>query len=211
MPEYDVELEVTYKTDLTLTVSLSGWTYGATANTPTVSGNEGSGTVTYNYKKKDAGDETYSADVPTDVGTYTIRATVAETDDYADGVATADFTIAAALIEAGSVAGGIGTMQYSLDGTTWSTDIPTGTDEGDYTVYYKVVGDDNHNDVAAQSFKVTIGAALDIALTSTDGKTWTLASMPYYDVLRRRAGGRVLSCSHTDHRTYKYWRSICHG
>ena len=37
MPEYDVELEVTYKTDLTLTVSLSGWTYGATANTPTAS------------------------------------------------------------------------------------------------------------------------------------------------------------------------------
>ena len=133
MPEYDVELEVTYKTDLTLTVSLSGWTYGATANTPTVSGNEGSGTVTYNYKKKDAGDETYSADVPTDAGTYTIRATVAETDDYADGVATADFTIAAAdiaatditaptantlnftgqaqaLIVAGSVVGGIGTI-----------------------------------------------------------------------------------------------------
>ena len=205
MPEYDVELEVTYKTDLTLTVSLSGWTYGATANTPTVSGNEGSGTVTYNYKKKDAGDETYSADVPTDAGTYTIRATVAETDDYADGVATADFTIAAAdiaaaditaptantlnftglaqaLIEAGSVAGGIGTMQYSLDGTTWSTDIPTGTDEGTYTVHYKVVGDGNHNDVAEATIEVTIGAALDIDLTSTDGKTWTLASMPYYDV-----------------------------
>ena len=205
MPEYDVELEVTYKTDLTLTVSLSGWTYGGTANTPTVTGNEGSGTVTYNYKKKDADNETYSADVPTDAGTYTIRATVAETDDYADGVVTADFTIAAAdiaatditaptantlnftglaqeLIVAGSVAGGIGTMQYSLDGTNWNTDIPTGTDEGDYTVYYKVVGDDNHNDVAAQSFKVTIGAALDIDLTSTDGKVWTLATTPYYDV-----------------------------
>jgi len=205
MPEYDVELEVTYKTDLTLTVSLSGWTYGATANTPTVTGNTGNGAVTYNYKKKDADDETYSADVPTDAGTYTIRATVAETDDYADGVATANFTIAAAdiaatditaptantlyftgqaqaLIVAGSVAGGIGTMQYSLDGTNWSTDIPTGTDEGDYTVYYKVVGDGNHNDVAAQSFKVTIGEALDIDLTSTDGKTWTLASTPYYDV-----------------------------
>ena len=205
MPGYDVELEVTYKTDLTLNVSLSGWTYGATANTPTVTGNEGSGTVTYNYKKKDADDETYSADVPTDAGTYTIRATVAETDDYADGVATADFTIAAAdiaatditaptantlnftglaqeLIVAGSVAGGIGTMKYSLDGTTWSTDIPTGTDEGTYTVHYKVVGDGNHNDVAEATIDVTIGAALDIDLTSTDGKTWTLASMPYYDV-----------------------------
>ena len=115
---------------------------------------------------------------------FTIAAAdIATTDIKAPTANTLNFTgQAQALIVAGSVAGGIGTMQYSLDGTTWSTDIPTGTDEGDYTVYYKVVGDDNHNDVAAQSFKVTIGAALDIALTSTDGKTWTLASMPYYDV-----------------------------
>ena len=121
-------------------------------------------------------------------GTVSAKFTIAAADIAADDITaptanTLNFTgLAQELIVAGSVAGGIGTMQYSLDGTTWSTDIPTGTDEGDYTVYYKVVGDDNHNDVAAQSFKVTIGAALDIDLTSTDGKTWTLASMPYYDV-----------------------------
>ena len=133
MPEYDVELEVTYKTDLTLSVSITDWTYGGTAATPSVTGNTGNGAVTYEYKLKSAADNTYSADVPTDAGTYTIRATVAETDDYADGVATADFTIAAAdiaatditaptantlnftgqaqaLIVAGSVVGGIGTI-----------------------------------------------------------------------------------------------------
>ena len=95
-PEYDVELEVVYKTDLTLTVSIEGWTYGGTAATPSVTGNTGSGTVTYAYKLKSAGDDAYSATVPTDAGEYTVRATVAETDDYADGVATADFTIAKA-------------------------------------------------------------------------------------------------------------------
>jgi hypothetical protein len=121
-------------------------------------------------------------------GTVSAKFTIAAADIAAIDITaptanTLNFTgQAQALIEAGSVSGGIGTMQYSLDGTNWSTDIPTGTDEGDYTVYYKVVGDDNHNDVAAQSFKVTIGEALDIDLTSTDGKTWTLASMPYYDV-----------------------------
>ena len=52
MPEYDVELEVVYKTDLTLTVSIEGWTYGGTAATPSVTGNTGSGTVTYAYKQK---------------------------------------------------------------------------------------------------------------------------------------------------------------
>ena len=94
MPEYDVELEVVYKTDLTLTVSIEGWTYGGTAATPSVTGNTSGGAVTYEYKLKSAGDDAYSATVPTDAGEYTIRATVAETDDYADGVAIADFTIA---------------------------------------------------------------------------------------------------------------------
>ena len=44
-----------------------------------------------------------------------------------------------------------GTMHYSLDGEAWSADIPTATDCGKYTVYYKVVGDSNHNDTEAQS------------------------------------------------------------
>ena len=200
MPAYDVELEVTYKTDLTLTLSLTGWTYGAEANTPTLTGNTGNGDVTYSYKVKDADDGTYSATVPTNAGNYTVRAIVAETADYADGTTTADFTIgkatptvtapealtlnftgtAQALVSAGEASAG--TMQYSLDNETWSTDVPTATDEGTYTVYYKVVGNDNYNDVAAASISVTIGAAQPIDLTSTDGKVWTLAAMPAYDV-----------------------------
>ena len=95
MPAFDVELEVVYKTDLTLTVNITGWTSGSTASTPTVEGNEGNGTVTYEYKVKGATDDNYTTDVPTAAGDYTVRATVAETADYADGTATADFTIAA--------------------------------------------------------------------------------------------------------------------
>ena len=90
MPAFDVELEVEYKADLTLTVSIEGWTYGATASVPTVSGNESGGAVTYEYKVKGAADDTYTADVPTAAGDYTVRATVAETDDYADATATAE-------------------------------------------------------------------------------------------------------------------------
>ena len=61
------------------------------------------------------------------------------------------------LVEAGSATGG--TMQYSLDGTTYSAAIPTGTDAGAYTVWYKVTGDANHNDAAPQSVPVTIEKA----------------------------------------------------
>ena len=81
------------KADLDLSVSLEGWAYGAKANTPEVTGNTGKGTVTYIYKAKDADDKNYSDAVPTAAGTYTVKATVAETDNYNAGTATADFTI----------------------------------------------------------------------------------------------------------------------
>ena len=62
-----------------------------------------------------------------------------------------------ALITAGSVAN-YGTMQYSLtENGTYSQDIPTGTDGGTYTVWYRVIGDENHNDTAPASVTVRIG------------------------------------------------------
>lgn len=50
-----------------------------------------------------------------------------------------------------------GTMQYSLtENGTYSQDIPTGTDAGAYTVWYQVIGDENHNDTAPASVAVSI-------------------------------------------------------
>ncbi len=61
------------KASITPAVALTGWTYGATANTPSVSGNIGNGTVTYEYKVKDSADSTYASDVPTTAGEYTVK------------------------------------------------------------------------------------------------------------------------------------------
>ena len=62
-----------------------------------------------------------------------------------------------ALITAGSVTD-YGTMQYSLtENGTYSQDIPVGTDAGTYTVWYRVIGDANHNDTAPASVAVSIG------------------------------------------------------
>ena len=78
-----------------------------------------------------------------------------------------------ALIIAGSVTSG-GTMQYSLtENGTYSQDIPTGTDAGAYTVWYRVIGDANHNDTAPASVAVSIGKK---PLTITGV---TAASKPY--------------------------------
>ena len=51
-----------------------------------------------------------------------------------------------------------GTMQYSLtENGKYSQDIPTGTDAGAYTVWYRVIGDANHKDTAPASVAVRIG------------------------------------------------------
>ena len=61
------------------------------------------------------------------------------------------------LISESHVEGGM--MQYRLDNGAYSPDLPTATNAGIYTVYYKVVGDASHNDVAEKSLKVTIAKA----------------------------------------------------
>ena len=67
-----------------------------------------------------------------------------------------------------------GTMQYSLtENGTYSQDIPTATDAGAYTVWYRVIGDANHNDTAPASVAVRIGKK---PLTITGV---TAASKPY--------------------------------
>ncbi len=76
------------------------------------------------------------------------------------------------LINDDGVADG-GTFEYSLDGTTWSDQLPTAPNAGTYTVYYKIIGDANHNDFtpSPNTISVTINKA---ALTVTaDNKAVT--------------------------------------
>jgi len=62
---------------------------------------------------------------------------------------------AQALVEAGTGEGGEMHYALSADGP-FSTVIPTGTDAGTYTVYYKVIGDANHSDSEVASLSVTL-------------------------------------------------------
>ena len=62
------------------------------------------------------------------------------------------------LVTAGTVTG-TGTLEYSLDNSTWSTELPTGTDAGDYTVYYRVRYGTSYYVPLYNGISVTIGAA----------------------------------------------------
>ena len=77
-----------------LAVSITGWTYGDNANTPTVSGNLGNGAETITYRG--VNQDTFSATVPTNAGSYEVKAVVAETPNYQSGEATKEFVIAQA-------------------------------------------------------------------------------------------------------------------
>ena len=131
----------------------------------------------------------YSTDVPNgkDAKTYTVYYKVEGDDNHNDvdaktvtvtiGKAAAAVTVAPAaltlsytgseqeLVSKGSAEGG--TLLYSLDGTSYSTDVPKGRDAKTYTVYYKVEGDDNHNDVDAKTVTVTASKAL-LEVTAED-------------------------------------------
>ena len=170
MPGFDVELEVEYKADLTLTVNIEGWTFGTTANAPAVSGNEGNGTVTYEYKMKGAADDTYSTEVPTDAGEYTVRATVAETDDYADGTATADFIIAQA---AATISYETASVSKTYGDADFTNDL---TNTGNGTVTYA----SNNESVAtvnSETGLVHIVGSGEATITATvvDGTNYTYA------------------------------------
>lgn len=88
------------KADGTGSVSLTGWIYGQSPKTPSaVSETNGVAGVTYQYKEKDAADELYTAQIPTDAGNYTVKATFAATENYNAVEAVADFTISKAAAE----------------------------------------------------------------------------------------------------------------
>ena len=134
-----------------VSVSLGGWTYGDTAKTPTVSGNLGNANVTYQYKAADAADETYTNVVPTNVGTYTVKATVAESANYAAATATRNFTIVPKAISKATVEN-IGEQEFTGRTITPTVTVKDSTvvlTDADYSVAYA-------NNIDAGTANVTI-------------------------------------------------------
>ena len=167
------------KANITPTVALEGWTFGATAKTPVVTGNSGNGIVTYSYKG--ANDVNFSETVPSNAGTYTIKANVGETTNYNAGEATSTFTIAKADMSMVSVAyedldytgaaqqlftvndvpenatvkyicqeiNGPNDMICDPNDDMFTTSVPTATNAGYYGIIYKVEGTNNYNGTEA--------------------------------------------------------------
>ena len=72
------------------------------------------------------------------------------------------------LVNAGSSTGG--TMQYKVNEGEWSDAVPSATNAGTYTVYYRVQGSETYAGNAGGSFNVTIAKAT-VELTAPTAKT----------------------------------------
>ena len=192
MPE-DENINVTVTAEfqtliaITPTVTLEGWTFGQAANTPVVGNNPSTGQVTITYAVKDS--EKFSETVPTTVGNYTVKATVAAAREYAAGEATADFSITAKAVTA--------TMIADIDNQTYTgvaiTPALTVTDgeatlvlDTDYTVVYSdntnagtatatITGKGNYSGTASKTFTIGKAAITDVTLAETS-LTYTGAS-----------------------------------
>ena len=195
-PDSDDATKVTLKFAITkapnqiTALSLEGWTYGEEPKMPVATAQFGTPTFAYSA----TADGTFIETVPTMAGNYFVKAKVVATANYDGAEKTAEFNIARAktalttkptavanlvytgdalnLITAGVVDGG--TMQYKLgvDGI-WSSEIPTAINAGEYTVYYKVLGDDSHSDLIddeKQQLTVTIAKA-DAQVAAPTAKT----------------------------------------
>ena len=113
---------------------------------------------------------------PADVGTYQIGISAAAGSNYnavdevkqTFTITKADPICTAPAARAGLVYNGKeqylitpaesmdGTVYYSLDGDNYTESLPKGTNAQGYTVYYKVVGDANHNDMEPKTVTATI-------------------------------------------------------
>lgn len=169
--------EAYFKQNSITQLNIENWTYGATASIPTAKAKYGKVSFTYS----DSENGTYTETVPTNAGTYYVKASVeqsnifdgaSQTKSFVVNKATVNLTAAPTaktnltfsnkdqtLANAGTVGNG-GKIQYSLDNSTWSDSVVTGKLFKDYTVYYKVVLTDETNYQLGQnttgSFTATI-------------------------------------------------------
>ena len=157
-------------------LTIDNWTYGETAKTPVAKALFG--TPAFTYSSEEAG--VYEATVPTDAGTYYVKARVEETSEYtaaekvvsfeiakADDEVSKPATVAETLYcgkslptEFGSVTATSGsaiTFKYSRDGVTYVESIAAeNVKQGTYYVKAYSAGNKNYNAGESESTAITV-------------------------------------------------------
>lgn len=180
--QYQVTVSAAQKSQLpNLSVTLNGWKYGSTANSPVVTGNLENGTVSYQYKTTSTSYSNFPPSTSLAPGNYTLKATVAETTTYAQTEATTTFTVSKAdgsitisgksLSYSGSaqdlivVSNATGTVYFKVKKgeqliADWSSNMPTATESGSYTIYYYVKATDYYGPIADSTSPNSVSSSI---------------------------------------------------
>lgn len=145
-----------------------------TWNTPNASvGDVGDHTFTATYTPTGEEAEIYRKNTDVQVSVKVEKAQSRYTTQVSKATNLTYNRTAQELVTAGTTSDG--TIVYSLTGNDdYSSTIPTATNPGNYTVYYKIQGDANHEDSEVKSVSVSIGKAnlTDAVITLGDALTY---------------------------------------
>ena len=207
-----VEFEIVQASEdeLSFTVSIEGWTYGEEPHAPSViwggglTGHPDQISPVYTYAKAKADGETYSdkdfsSTVPTNAGSYVVKATFAETDHYGKLSAMCQFTIekATALIDTSGMqksftyngrAQALSGAVLNHSETTLSYSPATVTAVGSYTVTISAKESENYT---AATATVTVTVSRASAGFSVRIDDWTYGETPSRYTISGGSGGSV--------------------
>ena len=179
-----------------VTVTVGSYTYTGSAQGPSsVTGNTGSGTVTWSYVGVSGTSYTASATKPTNAGSYTATATVAANGNYGSASSSATaFTIGTATpvvtvtvgsyTYTGSAQGpsavtgntGSGTVTWSyvgVSGTSYTASATKPTNAGSYTATATVAANGNYGSASSSATAFTIGTATPVVTVTVGSYTYT--------------------------------------
>ena len=193
------------KADLpdTVTVSIEGWTYGASENAPQMSGLPSGVTeenVSYTYTGR--GDTSYSdSNPPANAGEYTVTATIEPTSNYNGGTVSADFTVAKAPFPEG--------ISVTMDGWTYGgapkSPSINGADKvsgAGRTFLYEGMGateyssSDRPSDAGTYTLTVTYDESTNYVGGSVTSAEFTIA--PYELIFRVESTGNIIYGSYAE-------------
>lgn len=194
-------------------VDITGWASGSSAyvKSPSVEGTRSNKDVIYSYYK--FGETSTLPDgAPTEKGHYTVKAAVPSGTRTESGIphtwpaweSTMNFCVYDApkgvnrdydagnnslLSDNGSIDVGTFYYRYKKDGgswSSWSTDVPTATEHGTYTIEYYIKGNGTHNDIGSESENGAAGSVTSVinaqVVNGGDDLTITLSQTSYtYD------------------------------
>ena len=182
--------------DLSLSISIEGWTFGDTPNTPTLEGNSGGGAVTWKYKYPDSNEFVETAPTSdSQAGEYTVKAEVAETGNYLAGSAEKTFTIAQLDISDAVIT--LDNEELTYNGKEQSVNV-TKVMAGDIEVaadYYEV-SDNSGTEVG--NYTLTVTAKLKNSDGSDFKNNFTGTATAEFKIVYRKVTSEELGFSNSD-------------